>query len=68
MTVVADQFTCGDKSCAMKMLERDENKIRRKDMYILASLGGCILLLIFLLINDGIREKDLFDLTIGEDD
>ena len=67
LDVVADLFTEGNKEKALKILEKDEKKIRRVDMFILSFFGGSVGLIILLLINDAIRESQIFDLKTGTD-
>jgi len=58
--VVADLFTGGSIKGAMKILDSDENRVRRNEMCILSFFGGCIGLMVFLLAVDLLYEKDIF--------
>ena len=67
LEIVANLFTAGDEQKAIQILEKDEKKIRRADMFILSFFGGSVGLLILLLSYDMIREKDIFDLEAGDE-
>ena len=58
--VVADLFTGGRIKKAMKILESDEKRVRRNDMFVLSFFGGGTLLMVCLLAIDLIREHGIF--------